>query len=415
MKTVSSRPCRARVDNKERGGLDYTIELVQRLKDRLENANTGLLRTLEENAKWYADLSGHLRNEETSILQEHLQQAIGKFIGAKDQSEAKLKQISNAVRLYVRYHLYAAASGEAAGLAHDLSEALGSKQGTDSDGNPIWGGFIGELEAGRGMVRAIISDAENQIALTNEAMKQGHAMYFVLPAPKSRLDDIELLSPKEAREWAEQAFEDFGGTQKLFDMLKNVDGRAELLGKLRNRALALIGGESQRDKINPLFAALDAHPNRPQLFGDVLQRAMPSVAAKLDKYLDKSNPQDQYKCFIGVKDSKEFEARYGAELRSRVPTDTKMTSTQIDFVEIEAPGKLVCYVELTGLPLPSLKALDDSSTRIPGAKCQNSREHPQACQHLRASTRIDDRRVGRTRRGFQVVCPGGRAWGSYAR
>lgn len=362
-----------RVDNKERGGLDYTIELLQRLKDRLENANTGLLRVLEENAKWYSDLSGQLRNEETAILQEHLQQAISKFIGGKDQSEAKLKQISNAVRLYVRYHLYAAASGEAAVLVHELSEALGRKQGTDSDGNPIWGGFIGELEAGRGMVRAIINDAENQIALTNEAMKQGHAMYFVLPAPKSRLDEIELLSPKEAREWAEQAFQDFGGTQQLFDMLRKDDGRAELLGKLRNRALALIGGEASRDEINPLFAALDAHPNRPQLFGDFLQRAMPWVAAKLDKFLKDSNPNDQYKCFIGVKDSKEFEARYGAELRSRVPTaSTMMTTKEIGFVEIDTPGRVVCYIELTGLPLPSLKALDDwytayreENTKIP--------------------------------------------------
>lgn len=348
----------ARVDNKERGGLDYTIELIQRLKDRLENANTGLVKVLEENAKWYSDLSGHLRNEETTQLQEHLQQAIGKFIGGKDQSEAKLKQISNAVRLYVRYHLYSAASREAAVLAHELSDALGKKQGTDNDGNPVWGGFIGELEAGRGMVRAIIDDAEEQIGRTDEAMKQGHAMYFVLPAPKSKIDELDLLPPKQAREWAEQAFQDFGGTQQLFAMLKNNEGRAELLGKLRNRALALIGNESQQDEINPLFAALDAYPNRAQLFSDFLQRAMPWVAANLG-YLKESDPNDQYKCLIGVKDSKEFEARYGSELRSRVPTVTKMTHKEIGFVEIGTPGKVVCYVELSGLPLPSLKALDD--------------------------------------------------------
>ncbi len=349
----------ARVDNKERGGLDYTIELIQRLKDRMENANTGLVKVLEENAKWFSDLSGFLRNEETTILQEHLQQAIGKFIGGKDQSEAKLKQISNAVRLYVRYHLYAAASREAAILTHELSESLGKKQGTDNDGNPVWGGFIGELEAGRNMVRAIINDAEKQIALTDEAMKQGHAMYFILPAPKSKLDEFELLPPKQAREWAEQAFQDFGGTQQLFTMLKNDDGRAELLSKLRNRALALIGNESQQDEINPLFAALDAHPNRGQLFSDFLQRAMPWAAAKLDKYLKEEKPEDQYKCYIGVKDVKKFETRYGAELKSHIPTAAMITADQIAFVEIDQPGKLVCYVELSGLPIASLKALDE--------------------------------------------------------
>lgn len=349
----------ARVDNKERGGLDYTIELVQRLKDRMENANTGLVKVLEENAKWFSDLSGHLRNEETTILQEHLQQAIGKFIGGKDQSEAKLKQISNAVRLYVRYHLYAAASREAAVLTHELSDALGKKQGTDNANKPIWTGFIGELEAGRGMVRAIISDAENQIALTDEAMKQGHAMYFVLPAPKSKIDKLEDLPPKQAREWAEQAFQDSGGTQQLFAKLKNEEGRAELLGKLRNRALALIGNESQQDEINPLFAALDAHPNLGQLFTDFLQRAMPWAAAKLDKYLKEEKPEDQYKCYIGVKDVKRFEEVYGDRLKSHIPSAAKITRDQIAFVQIDQPGKLVCYVELTGLPIASLKALDE--------------------------------------------------------
>jgi len=389
----------ASVDSKERGGLDYTIELIQRIKDRLENANTGLVKSLEANAKWFADLSGHLRNAELSTLQEHLQQAISKFIGGKDQSAAKLVQISNAVLLYVRYHLYAVASREAAVLAQELSEALGKRQGTDHNGNPLWSGFIGELEAGRGMVRTIISDAENQIALTDEAMKQGHAMYFVLPAPKSNLDNLELLPPKQAREWAEQAFQDFGGTQQLFTMLKKDSGRAELLGKLRNRALVLIGDESKQDKINPLFEALDACPNLSQLFGDVLQRAMPWAAARVDKYLKDSNPNDQYKCFIGVKNSKEFEARYGAELRSRVPSVTMMTTKEIGFVEIDTPGKLVCYVELSGLPLPSLKALDDwytayreESPKIPvhTHKFASTFVHPREITTSELASRVED-------------------------
>ncbi len=381
----------ARVDNKERGGLDYTIELIQRIKDRLENANTGLVKALEENAKWFSDLSGHLRNDEVSVLQEHLQQAIGKLFGAQTQSEAKLKQISAAVRLYVRYHLYAAASREAALLVHELSDALGKKLGTDVDGNPTWGGFIGELEGGRGMVRDIIGDAENQIERTNEAMKQGHAMYFVLPAPPSSIDSLELLPPAQAREWAEQAFQDFGGTQQLFAMLKNDDGRSELLGKLRNRALALISTGPATDEENPLFAALEAHPNRGQLFSEFLQRSMPWVAAKLDKYLKEFAPNDQYKCVIGVKDAKKFEQRFGAELSSRVPTVTMMTVKEIGFVEIDTPGKLICYVELSGLPLPSMKALDDWYTSY---KFENSQESPIPVHtHKRTSTFVHPREL----------------------
>lgn len=347
-----------RVDNKERGGLDYTIELIQRIKDRLENANTGIIKSLEENAKWFSDLSGLLRNEETASLQEHLLQAVGKWTSAKTQSEMKLKQISEAVKLYVRYHLYSAASREAALLVHALSEALGKQQGTDAEGNPIWSGFIGNMEAGRNLVRAIISDAEDQIARTNEAMKQGHAMCFVLPAPKSRIDGLELLPRAQARQWAEEAFQDFGGTKQLFSMLKEDAGRTELLSKLRNRALSLIGGEGEADEDNPLFAALENHPNLPQLFTDFLQRAMPWVAAKVDGYLKPDNPEDQYACLIGVKNAKQFKDTYGSILMSRLPTTTMMTKDKVGFVDIDAPGKVVCYTELSGLPLPSLKALD---------------------------------------------------------
>jgi len=378
----------ARVDNKERGGLGYTIELVQRIKDRLENANTGIVRALQENSKWYADLSGLLRNEETATLQEHLQQAIGKFIGGKEQSEAKLRQIATAVRLYVRYHLYAVANLEAAVLVQDLSEALGKIEGTDTEGNPIWGGYIGDLEEGRNMVRTIIGDVEDQVARTNEAIKQNHAMYFVLPAPKSKLDNLELLPSHQAKAWAEEVFRDFGGMQQLFTLLKDDIGRAELLGKLRHRALTLVDDGSQANTYNPLFEALDAHQNRKQLFGDLLQRAMPWVAAKLDKYLKDTNQNDQYKCLVGVKNAKEFESRYGAELRSRVPTSTMITSKEIGFVEIDTPGKLVCYVELSGLPLPSLKALDDWYTAY-------REENPKipVNTHLRVSTFVHPREM----------------------
>ena len=348
----------ARVDNKERGGLDYTIQLIQRLKDRMEHTHTGLINTLQENTRWFSELSDYLRNEEITTLQEHLRQAMVKFMGAQSQSVAKLKQISNAVRLYVRYHLYAVASREAAVLLKELSDALGKQQGTDSDGNPVWSGFMGQLDEGRGMVRAIIADAEQQIALTDEAMKQGHAMYFVLPAPPSKLDELKLLPPQQAREWAEEAFQDFGGTQALFDMLKDDNGKSELLGKLSNRALSMIGGENSADVENPLFVALENHPNRSQLFADFLQRAMPWVAAKL-AYLKPTSPEDQYKCVIGVKDAKKFEERFGNELKSRLPSSAVMTANQISFVEIDQPEKLVCYVELSGIPLASIKALDD--------------------------------------------------------
>ncbi len=348
-----------RVDNKERGGLDYTIQLVHSIKDKLDNAQAGIVRMLRDNAKWFSDLSEFLRSEETERLQEHLNQAIGKLFSAQSQSEMKLKQISEAVKLYVRYHLIAIASREAALLVEELSVRLAKQQGTDEDGNPIWSGFVGELDEGRIFVKNIIADLEKQINLTREAMRQGHAMYFVLSESSDSVDKSELVSRKKAQQWAEEAFQDFGGTQVLFSMLREDEGRAELIGKLQNRALELISVKNNQEEENPLFAALDAHQNPAQLFGDFLHRAMPWVSARLDKYLKPQDPNDQYKCYIGVKDSVRFEGKYGAMLKNRLPTSTMMTKKEVGFVEIDTPGKIVCYTELSGLPLPSLKGLDE--------------------------------------------------------
>lgn len=348
-----------RVDNKERGGLDYTIKLVHSIKDKLDNTQTGIVRMLKENAKWFSDLSEFLRSEEAERLQEHLNQAIGKMFSAQSQAEMKLKQISEAVKLYVRFHLIAIASREAAVLVEELSERLAKQQGTDEDGNPVWTGFVGELDEGRILVKNIVFDLEKQISLTREAMRQAHSMYFVLSGSDGSIDKSELVSRKQAQQWADEAFKDFGGTQQLFAMLRDDEGRAELIGKLQNRALELISVENDQEEENPLFAALDAHQNPGQLFSDFLQRAMPWVSARLDRYLKEHDPNDQYKCYIGVKDSMRFESKYGALLKSRLPTGTMITSKEVGFVEIDTPGKIVCYTELSGLPLPSLKGLDE--------------------------------------------------------
>ncbi len=348
----------ARVDNKEKGGLDYTSELVKQIKDRLENDITGLIKALENNAKWFADLSGHLKNNESEELQIHLRQALSKLLGKKDMSMAKLDQIAQATKLYVRYHLYSLASREAVTLLKELSARLGKQTGIDVEGEPIWNGFVGDLEDGRTLVKNIIANAENQIALAEESMKQSHAMYIVLPAPHMSTDNLRNISPNEAKAWAEEVFQDFGGTQILFNLLRTDEGREDLLGKLRMRALSKLPTETESNKPNPLFEALDAHPNLKSVFSDCLTRAMPWVAAKLDGYLKKDNPQDQYKCFIGVNDSKVFQAKYGELLNSCIPMRAKITKGQVGFVEIDTPGKLVCYTELSGLPLPALMGLD---------------------------------------------------------
>lgn len=355
----------ARVDNKEMGGLDFTIELIERMKDRMENAETGLVKRFNEASRWFADLSGFIDNTEITTLKEHLEQAVGKWVGGRSLSEAKWGQLAQATKAFVRYHLLSVACREAAVLVKELSKDLGFKTGTDAAMNPIWAGFIGELEQGRRSVRDLMVDAQQRIDRTREAMKQQHEMYQVLPAPRSGVDELAGLTAEEARAWAEQVFADFGGTQELFRMLAEETGRAELIGKLRNQALSHIerkdverqGGSEE----NPLFAALDALSpgERKERLAQVLQRAMPWAALNLDGYLKETSPEDQYKCFVGVKGADEFKKRFSADLLAAIPPLSKMTGTQVGFVEISEPGRLVCYVELSGVPVPALTALSD--------------------------------------------------------
>jgi AraC-like DNA-binding protein len=352
----------SRVDNKERGGLDYTIQLVHSIKDKLENNEVGIIKILKDNAKWFSDLSGFLRTKETDSLMEHLDQAFRKIIGAHIQSEMKLKQIADVVKLYVRYHMISIASREAAKLVEEFADRLARQVGTDENGMPIWTGFVGELEEGRRLVKNIIGDLDKQINLTQEAMRQSHAMYFGLSGAANSIDKVDLVSPVKAQQWAEDAFKDFGGTQNLFSMLQDEEGRVDLITKLQNRAMELISEQSEQNVENPLFSALDAQLNLGQLgqtFSDFLNMAMPWVSARIDGYLKELDPNDQYKCYIGVKDSVRFESKYGALLKSRLPTSTMITSQEIKFVEIDTPGKVVCYTELSGLPLPALTGLNE--------------------------------------------------------
>ena len=145
----------------------------------------------------------------------------------------------------------------------------------------------------------------------------------------------------------------YGDMKLMFSKHYSSFGQATL--DFRHDSQVGIDGDDE----NPIFLKLDRMPDRTQLFSDFLQRAMPWVDAEPDKYLTGSYSSDQYRCYIGVKDSKRFEACYGTELRSRIPSDTMMTGQEIKFVEIDTPGKLVCYTELSGLTLPSLKAMDD--------------------------------------------------------
>jgi len=123
---------------------------------------------------------------------------------------------------------------------------------------------------------------------------------------------------------------------------------------------------------NPLIKMLEEMllSERRALFQNCLESAMPWVEANVAG-IWAVNP-DQYMCVVGVDGVAIFAQRFGDEFKSSVPTRAGMPATKINFYESGIPGKLTCYVELSGIPLTALNQLpkwresyEEESQKIP--------------------------------------------------
>jgi hypothetical protein len=369
----------AAVDNKEKGGLDYTIQLIEQVKDAIENDATGLLRDLESAQQWFSGLCAKLQGSELQVIREHIGQARGKGLfglgGNKEAyAEAKLQQLGEAVRWYTEAHLRAVACDKSAELLRDFSVWLGEHKGIDQKTNrKRWSqaSFAGKLGGYERLVGEIMAGMNEEILRTQEASKKGHAAYQVVKVATKDLETARRLDPQRAMEWARSVFDNIGGSRIIFQKLEDETTRSELLGQLRNISLSRLPSTGTGDN-NPLIQALrdmDSTGRRP-LFQNCLDMAMPWVEANLEGKWKVDS--DQYYCIVGVKDAKLFDKEFGDEFRAALPACTRMGAGKIKFYETGLSGKLTCYVELSGIPITAFTLLsswrasyNDESKKIP--------------------------------------------------
>lgn len=349
-----------RLDTHEGGGLDYTISLIEMLKDRLDNDATGLIHALQANEKRFFELAEALERGEISRELGNLKETQGGFslFGNKQkQAEAILANIAAFQKEALHFYVNGVAAREAAALLKDISAWLGNKQGVDGKGVAMWSGFAEQIQSGRALVELLIADVALEVAQIDAATKELHATYLVLPSAEVSDDTGNPQSLERFRQWAEDAFKDFGGSRTLFAMLRTQDGKQELLAKLRNKALENLPARVHNAP-NPLITQLRALPEnrRIALFRDLLALAMPWVQYNLNG--DFKLDSDKYKCFLGVADAEAFRREFSAEIATVIPTAAKITWNQISIVDSGVPGKLVCYVELSGIPLTPLTKLE---------------------------------------------------------
>lgn len=344
------------LDNREYGGLEYVISLVDQIKDRLENPNTGLIQANEQNAKRYAEIRDALRTHEYERLLGNLGETRGfsLFGSSKGQAEKIMAQLKTEIGNYLKFHLRATAAEQAAKLLGDLSKWLGRKEGVDALGNPHWSGFVGGLVEGRNSVEAMLKQIETTVTQLRDDTRRDHATYIFLDAPETP----QALPPAEKlSEWAKEVFDNYGGSRTLFAMLRDDREKGRLFAGLRAQADKKLPQPTAEDVGDPLLGALEAlGPNgRQRKFSELLTRAMPWVHANLDS--DFKVDGDQYKCVIGVARSGDFEA-YKEEIVSQLAPGAGITRNQVQLVDTGVPGRMVCYVELSGIPLTVLRGLE---------------------------------------------------------
>lgn len=355
----------AYLDNKEFGGLEYVLSLVEQVKDRIEASGGGLIAALNTNGERYREIKEAVRSREVERLLNNLEQTKGGMFGGllgggEKQAALVMDQLRTEIANGIKFHLRAKAADEAALLLNELSSWLGRKTGVDAQGRPVWSGLVGELQAGREAVLEMLAQLQRANIILQQDLGKDHATLINIPSQER---EVPMPGAARLREWADEAFKDLGGSKALFPMLGEAEPRSQILAKVKRmaeRQLALAAAASGGEAVaaDPLIEALDQMSPAARLdaFRKLLACAMPWVDANLSG--DFTVKADQYKCFIGVAGADEFKRRFGAELEACVPTQAGITSAQLSIVETGVPGRAVCYCELSGMPMTVLRGLE---------------------------------------------------------
>ncbi|MGK5059990.1 tubulin-like doman-containing protein [Janthinobacterium sp. LB2P49] len=350
------------LDNKEFGGLEYVLSLVEQIKDRIEAPGSGLTAQIGNNAERYREIKEAVRSREYERLLNNLEQTrstFGFLSNGEKQAGVVMDHLRTEMANALKFHLRAKAADESVLLLGELSRWLGNRIGVDAQGRAQWNGLVGELQTGREGVLAMLSELKTANTILQKDLDKEHATLIVIPVTEK---DIALPSAATLRQWADEAFKDMGGSKALFPMLGEPAQRGLILTKVTRMAENMIAtaglAEGATSTPDPLFEALEQMDVAERLdrFRKLLACSMPWIDANMAG--DFTVVSDQFKCVIGVANAAAFKAKFGAELESCVPTQVGITVSQLEIVETGIRGRAVCYCELAGVPMTVLRGLE---------------------------------------------------------
>ena len=350
------------LDNKEFGGLEYVLSLVEQIKDRIEAPGSGLTAQISANAERYREIKEAVRSREYERLLNNLEQTrstFGFLSNGEKQAGVVMDHLRTEMANALKFHLRAKAADESVILLGELSRWLGNRVGVDAQGRAQWNGLVGELQTGREGVLAMLAELKTANTILQKDLDKEHATLIVIPVTEK---DIALPSAATLRQWADEAFKDMGGSKALFPMLGEPAQRGLILAKVTRMAENMIATaglvEGATSTPDPLFEALEQMDVSERLdrFRKLLACSMPWIDANMAG--DFTVVSDQFKCVIGVANAAAFKAKFGAELESCVPTQVGITVSQLEIVETGIRGRAVCYCELAGVPMTVLRGLE---------------------------------------------------------
>lgn len=346
------------LDDQDFGGLEFVLTLIDLVKSSIDHANTGLVKLLLDNARRYHSVRDALKTHQIEVSLANVSSAVEKkLLKRPDSTKAKIysDQLKKDLGEYLRFHVRGIAARNAARLLTDLSANLGTRSGTDEKGNPLFTGLMEEFQAGRREVLAVASEIRKMTERIEDSGEKSHANYILLPVEAS---EIILPNGQRLRQWANEAFKDFEGSQKIFPMLKTPSGKSKLITRLRNKAVAeranvLSAGNEWKDPLVDKLRSMEE--TRQRYFSDLLRAAMPWIDAS---FTDVQLKADKFKCLLGVGKVEDWEP-FLEELRSSLPIYAGITANQLQLCTTGIPGRAVCYCELSGFPLRALRGLEN--------------------------------------------------------
>ncbi len=301
------------LDNRARGGLDYTIRLVEDAKTRMDEIVADLGRVEQQ---YLARSEQTRRRFERSL--ENLKEAVGRgfpFGPDRKAAERYLEHLRTETVYYLGMLLRRQAALEAQAFLREMSDELGVQRGVDNEGRTLWDGAIATLVVGRAAVEQTLGSLDTEISLLRDAVSREDAgMFVVLPDADAEAESLLRCSQADINAWAQDMFQDEGGSRSLFPVLQDDAKRAALLVKLRGFAMTQLAPRAAKLRsIHDILLGMSVR-DRTAVFEKAMIRAMPWLNAAFDHLGETMVMADRYKLLIAVESRTRFIADFEREI-----------------------------------------------------------------------------------------------------